>query len=147
MLSDALLVCLIGSVFLCWLVASFVIGLRQAKESDPIRRGWMNFKLTSIFSGTVLVILALALPSAPSLGTFVGLDDLRDPLLLTKYLHDYGHAVVRTTEVVGGLLFVLVWFFGSALYDFLRIMAKPPARPLSGAADAVTGAAEPLTGQ
>ena len=138
MLSDTVLVYLIGSVFLCWLVASFVTGLRQAKELDQIKRGWMNLKLTTIFSGVVLVILGFALPSTPSLGTFSGLDDLRDTQLLTEYLHDYSHALARTTKVVGGIVLVLVWFLGSALYYFLRIMAKPPACSVSGAANAIT---------
>jgi hypothetical protein len=122
-------------VVVFWVVVSVVMRVRQTKESDAARRAWMNFKLTTIASATLLVILWFALPSTASLSTFgypKGLDDVSDPRRLLKYLQDYNRAVVRTTEVVQWLLFLFVWWFGSALYDFLRTLTKPPAANPAG---------------
>ena len=122
-------------VVVFWVVVSVVMRVRQTKESDAARRAWMNFKLNAIASATLLVILWFALPSTASLSTFgypKGLDDVSDPRRLLKYLQDYNRAVVRTTEVVQWLLFLFVWWFGSALYDFLRTLTKPPAANPAG---------------
>ncbi len=98
MLTDTPLTYVLGPIVLCGLMAYIVKWRGQTKESEPVKRAWTNFKLNTIGSGIVLVILWLALPSTPSLSTFKGLDDLRDPQLLAKYLHDYSRAVVRTTK-------------------------------------------------
>ena len=117
-------------VVIFWVVVSVVVRLRQTKEPDAARRAWMNFRLIAMAEGTLLVILWFALPITPVLSTFgypKGLDDVSDPRRLLKYLQDYNRAVVRTTEVVQWLLFLLVFGFGSALYDFLKTLTKPPA--------------------
>jgi hypothetical protein len=145
MFIDTQLPYLLGPVILCWLVVSFVMRRRQANEPDAIKRAWMNFKLTAIGSGIVLVILWLALPSTPSLSTFGfpdGLDAVTDPRRLLRILQDFNRALVRTTEVVGWLMFLLIWVFGSALYDFLKMLTqRPSANPAnspSGPSHAVT---------
>ena len=130
MFIDIQLAYILLPVVLFWVVVSVVMRVRQTKESDAARRAWMNFKLNAIASATLLVILWFALPSTPVLSTFgypKGLDDVSDPRRLLKYLQDYNRAVVRTTEVVQWLLFLFVWGFGSALYDLLRTLTKPPA--------------------
>jgi len=130
MFIDIQLAYILLPVVLFWLAVSVVMRLRQTKEPDTARRAWMNFKLNAIASATLLVILWFALPSTPVLSTFgypKGLDDVSDPRRLLKYLQDYNRAVVRTTEVVQWLLFLFVWGFGSALYDLLRTLTKPPA--------------------
>ena len=122
-------------VIVFWVVVSVVMRVRMTKESDAAKRAWMNFKLIAIASATLLVILWFALPSTPSLSTFgypKGLDDVSDPRRLLKYLQDYNRAVVRTTEVVQWLLFLFIFWIGSALYDFLRTLTKPPAANPAG---------------
>jgi hypothetical protein len=49
----------------------------------------------------------------------------------TMFERALGRAVGRTTEVVAWLLFLLVWWFGSALYEFLRTLTKTPAAKLT----------------
>jgi hypothetical protein len=133
-----------------WVVVSVVMRVRMTKESDAAKRAWMNFKLIAIASATLLVILWFALPSTPSLSTFgypKGLDDVSDPRRLLKYLQDYNRAVVRTTEVVQWLLFLFIFWIGSALYDFLRTLTKPPAANPAGSpscpGNAITGVDDP----
>jgi Na+/serine symporter len=154
MFTDAQLAYLLVPVILCWLVVAVLMRRRQAKEPDPIKRAWINFKVTTIGSGIVLVILWLALPSTASLSTFghsKGLSDVTDPQVLMIYMRDCIQAVVRTTEVVGWLLFLLVLWFGSALYDFLRILtqrtASNPADSPSRPSNAIAGMdRQPSTG-
>ena len=150
MFIDIQLAYILLPVVLFWLAVSVVMRLRQTKEPDTARRAWMNFKLNAIASATLLVILWFALPSTASLSTFgypKGLDDVSDPRRLLKYLQDYNRAVVRTTEVVQWLLFLFVWWFGSALYDFLRTLTKPPAANPAGSpscpANAISGVGDP----
>ena len=135
MFIDIQLAYILLPVILFWVAVSVVVRLRQMKEPDAARRAWMNFRLIAMAEGTLLVILWFALPSTASLSTFgypKGLDDVSDPRRLLKYLQDYNRAVVRTTEVVQWLLFLLVSGFGSALYDFLRTLTKPPAANPAG---------------
>jgi heme/copper-type cytochrome/quinol oxidase subunit 2 len=137
-------------VIVFWVVVSVVMRVRMTKESDAAKRAWMNFKLIAIASATLLVILWFALPSTPSLSTFgypKGLDDVSDPRRLLKYLQDYNRAVVRTTEVVQWLLFLFIFWIGSALYDFLRTLTKPPAANPAGSpscpGNAISGVGDP----
>jgi hypothetical protein len=150
MFIDIQLAYILLPVILFWVAVSVVVRLRQMKEPDAARRAWMNFRLIAMAEGTLLVILWFALPSTPVLSTFgypKGLDDVSDPRRLLKYLQDYNRAVVRTTEVVQWLLFLLVSGFGSALYDFLRTLTKPPAANPAGSpscpGNAITGVDDP----
>jgi hypothetical protein len=134
MFIDIQLVYILFPVILFWVVVSVVMRMRQTKEPDAARRAWMNFKLSAIASATLLVILWFALPGTGALSTFGypnGPDDVRDPRRLLKYLQDYNRALVRTTEVVYWLLFLLVWV-GLALYGLLKTLTKPPAANAAG---------------
>jgi hypothetical protein len=136
---------LLVAVVLCWVVAFTVMRRHQAKEPDPIKQAWMNLKVTAIGAGSVLVILWLALPSTASLRTFglsKGLSDVTDPQVLVIYLRDCIQAVVRITEVVEGLIFLLILWVVSALYDFLKILTQ---RLTSNAADSPSDLCDAIT--
>jgi hypothetical protein len=61
MLTDRQLSYLLVPVILCWLVISVLMRRRQPREPDPIKRAWINFRVTAIGAGIGLVILWLAL--------------------------------------------------------------------------------------
>jgi hypothetical protein len=79
----------------------------------------------------MLIVLWFALPSTPSLSTFgypADIEAIRQPQRLLYYLQDYNRALVRTTEAVHGLLFVIVWWFLSAVHSLLKSLPLAAAR-------------------
>jgi hypothetical protein len=135
MFSDKLLDNIPILALLCVAIFSVAVRRRQSKVPDPIKRTWMNFKVTTFGFGMMLAILWMALPATPSLSTFgqsKGLNDVTNPQVLMIYLRECTQAVVRTKEVVGLLIVLLILWVGSALYDFLKMLAQ---RPQSSPAD------------
>jgi len=125
------LIYILGPAIGFWVVVSLVVGLRLAKESDPVKRAWAYFKLATIGTGTMLMLLWFALPSTPSLSTFgypAEVAAVSQPQRLLNYLQEYNRALVRTTEVVYGLLFLFVWWFLQALYALSKALTSATHR-------------------
>lgn len=100
----------------------------RASETDPIRRAWNEFRLSLIPTGVILILLWLALPSTPSLSTFGYPADpevIGQPKRLLGLLQDYNRALVRTTEVVNWVIFVMVWWFISSVYSLAKALSSP----------------------
>ncbi len=117
------LIYILGPAIIFWVVVSIVVRHRAVREADPVRRAWVEFKLSTIATGSVLILLWFALPSTPSLSTFgypANVQAVSQPPLLLRFLQDQNRALVRTTQVVYWLLFVMVWWFISAVYSFSR---------------------------
>jgi uncharacterized protein YggT (Ycf19 family) len=122
---------ILGPAILVWLVISVFLRRRPQSGTDPIKRAWTEFRLSIIATGSILILLWFALPSTPSLSTFGYPTDLAivsQPKRLLSLLQDYNRALVRTTEVLHWVIFVMVWWFISSVYAFSKVLASPPRR-------------------
>ena len=122
MFIDRFVVFVLASTLLFWLVGSFVVGFRQSKETNATRRAWLQLKLASIASVAVALVAGFALSSAPSLSTLSDPKVLGDTPLLLKHLQEYDRAMDWLKRAVGWLFLVLIFWFGPALFAFLRTL-------------------------
>jgi multisubunit Na+/H+ antiporter MnhE subunit len=90
-------------------------------------RAWKAFKLSMVASCSILVLVWFMLSSTPSLSTFgypQGVAVVSQPAALLSLLQDYNRALVRTTEVVYWLLFIIVWWLISSLHSFAKALVS-----------------------
>jgi hypothetical protein len=117
---------ILGPALLAWVIIYCVVTFRRRRaKADPVQRAWSEFRLSTIGTGVILLLLWFALPQTPILSTFgypADLASISQPQNLLKYLQDYNIALVRTTEVVHWLLFIFVWWFLAAIYSFSKNM-------------------------
>ncbi len=98
----------------------FTIGYLIIKRQD-------NFKLMIqyrlIIYGIIMVFIWYTLPSTPSLDSFGypnNIDDIENKQKLLKYLQDYNHAIVKTTEALYWVIFFTVFWFISVVSSIIK---------------------------
>ncbi len=132
MFQNTNLLYVLGPAIFVWVVASLFARLRASREQDPMMRAWKQFKLSIIAISSILVLLWFMLPSTPALSTFGYPQDIEvvnQPARLLNLLRDYNRALVRTTEVVYWLLFIIVWWFMSSLHSFAKALTASRRNP------------------
>ena len=104
-------------------VAALVVRTRINTQSPAAQRAMVMFRLTTIATAVVLIVLWFLLPVTPVLSTFgypQSVDDIQTPKRLLYYLQSNNKAVVRTTEVLSWFLFIFVWWFLAAFYALTK---------------------------
>jgi hypothetical protein len=84
-----------------------------------------GLKFRTIMFGAVLMLLWFSLPSTPSLSSFgypYDAEDIATPAKTLKYLQRYNNAIVRTTEVVHWMIFILVFWFLTTFYEVIKLV-------------------------
>jgi hypothetical protein len=125
MLIDTPLTYILLPAIVVWVAISQFLRFRSQGENDPLLRAWTEFRLSLLATGSILILLWFALPSTPSLSTFgypADLERVTQPNRLLGLLQDYNRALVRTTEIVHWVIFVMVWWFISSLYSFAKVL-------------------------
>jgi hypothetical protein len=112
---------------------AFTIAFRlyARRQTDPLQRAWVQFRLNTIAIGAMLLLLWFCLPVTATLSTFgypAGVDAVTQPQSLLNTLQEYNRALVRTTEVVYWLLFFFVWWFLTNLLAFSQAMTAASAK-------------------
>ncbi len=102
----------------------FYAKISRHKIGNPIRDSIKNVQLMLLMTGVICAVMLLLLPSTPSLSTFgypetVADIDTREKIL--NLFQDYNRAIVRTTEVLGTFLFILVFWVIASVYQLLKL--------------------------
>lgn len=131
MFMDTPLARVLFPVICAWVLGLLVIRRRAdgkwpfaaISDTDPIKRAWLELKWSTISAGSLLLFLLLALPGTAFLSTFeypADLGAVSQPQRLLFLLQDYNRALVRTTEALYWVLFIIVWWFLTAVYSLSR---------------------------
>ncbi|MGA1983430.1 MAG: hypothetical protein ABSG84_13315 [Acidobacteriaceae bacterium] len=92
---------------------------KGSKLTDPLARECERFRFRMIGLGVVLLVLLFALPVTAVLGTF-GYPTSLEPHSLLQQLQESNRALVRTTEVLYWLIFLLIWWLIASLFRFSK---------------------------
>ena len=82
-----------------------------------------GLKLRTVFFGIVLTMLWFSLPSTASLASFGypdSVESIATPEKTLKYLQRYNDAIVRTTEVLNFMIFLVVFWFLTTFLDVIK---------------------------
>lgn len=121
---------ILGPAIVLFVMITFISRLRYGKEVDPMKRALKLLKLNMIIVGTFCLLLWFLLPITPVLSTFgypKSEGDIQTTKLLLNYLQDYNKALVRTTSVLYWFIFIFVWWFITAFFDFTRAITAVEA--------------------
>ena len=119
----------LDKIDLVWIVLPFFIGgiayskIVRHKTGDPVRDSIKNVQIMFIIMGVLFFVLWFSLPSAPSLSTFgypETVEEIGTPEKMLKLLQTYNRAIVRTTEVVHWVLFILMFWMLGSVYQLLQ---------------------------
>lgn len=110
---------LLENVNLAFIVLPFILGavvyikIARHKIGDPLRDSVQNLQIMLLVSGAMFFVMYLLLPSTPSLSTFgypETIEDINSQEKVLKILQGQNRAIVRTTETVQWMLFILTFW-------------------------------------
>jgi hypothetical protein len=125
MLTDIPLTSILLPAIVILVAVSLFLRFRSRGESEPLIHAWKEFRISLLATGSILIFLWLALPSTPSLSTFgypADVDRVTQPARLLSLLQDYNRALVRTTEIVHWVIFIIVWWFIASVHSFAKVL-------------------------
>ncbi|MDT0294143.1 hypothetical protein ACFQ3R_07310 [Mesonia ostreae] len=100
---------------------------RNANQSGDFNSKLDYFKFMFILFGIALLGLWFYLPSTPSLASFGhpnNIEDIDSKEELLKLFQDYNQAIVKTTQVVHWLLFLMIFWFLSSFIQLINFLKK-----------------------
>lgn len=119
---------LLENVDLIWILIPLFLGgifyskIARHKIGHPLRDALQNLQIMLLMASVIFMVMWLLLPSTPSLSTFGypdTVEDINSQEKILRLLQDYNKAIVRTTQVVNGLLFILVFWILLAVIQLL----------------------------
>lgn len=121
---------ILKDINLVFIVLPFVIGgifyskISRFKTGDVLRDSIKNLQIMIMMTAVMCAIMLFLLPFTPGLSSFdfpYDLKDIDNQQKLLNLLQEYNRAIVRTTEVVFWLLFILVFWIATSVYQLLQL--------------------------
>lgn len=119
---------ILEGIDLSWVLIPFFVGgifyskIAKHKINHPLRDSVKNLQVMLIMASVIFMVMWFLLPSTPSLSTFGypdTIEDINSQGKILRLFQDYNKAIVRTTQVVNGLLFILVFWVVLAVIQVL----------------------------
>jgi len=95
------------------------------KTGDALRDQLKGVQVMMIMFGAMLFVLWICMPITATLSSFgypETVEDIQTPKKMLRLFQEYNHAIVRTTEAVYWLLFLMTFWFLTAMYQLMKIM-------------------------
>ena len=94
------------------------------RELLPLDKALKNFQVVTVGFAIILILLWFALPNTPVLSTFGRPESISSFNEALRHLQEYNDALVRTVQVVHWFLFLFVFWFLTAAFDFYKAITK-----------------------
>lgn len=120
---------LLENLNLAFIIIPFIIGgvfytkIARHKIGHPLRDSIQNLRIMLLVSGAMFVVMYILLPSTPSLSSFgypETVEDINSQEKILKLLQGQNKAIVRTTETVQWMLFILAFWILAAVVPVLK---------------------------
>ncbi|MHA3788765.1 hypothetical protein ACX0HA_11180 [Flavobacterium hauense] len=120
---------LLDNVNLVFILGPFIVGsvvyikIARHKIGHPLRDSIKNLQIMLLAAGAMFAVMYILLPSTPSLSTFgypETVEDINSQEKILKILQGQNKAIVRTTETVQWMLFILTFWIIAALAPVLK---------------------------
>lgn len=120
---------LLEDLNLAFIIIPFIIGgvfytkIARHKIGHPLRDSIQNLQIMLLVSGAMFLVMYLLLPSTPSLSTFgypETVEDINSQEKILEILQGQNKTIVRTTETVQWMLFILAFWILAAVVPVLK---------------------------
>lgn len=121
---------LLENVNLVFIIIPFILGaviytkFARHKMGHPLRDGIKNLQIMLLIAGAMFIVMWILLPQTSSLSTFgypETVDDINSQEKILKILQGQNKAIVRTTETVHWMLFILTFWIIVAVYPLIKL--------------------------
>lgn len=121
---------ILKDINLMFIILPFFIGAiiysksSRFKTGDALRDSIKNLQIMIIMTAAISLVMLFLLPITPGLSSFgfpYDLEDINSQQKILNLLQEYNKAIVRTTEVVYCLLFIMVFWIATSVYQLLQL--------------------------